>query len=112
MSQSELVLSLGAVVVEDPTLWGWDSDFEHALATGTPEKRRVKYECADGQIGQLGVLSLTIETPMVQTEGGLFRPAGSVRYPIADEMIVTLINPGWTEIPGLRPKANYRRSRR
>lgn len=109
---SEIILPLGAVEPEDTTLWGWDNDTSVAMATGSPTIRRQRFECEDGTILTLGLLSLTYDQPLIQSAEGVFTPAGGAKYPVADEFVVTIVNPGLREIEGIRPRVNFRKSRR
>lgn len=110
--QMGVELDHGAVVIQDTALWGWDNDKSVCLATGSPEKRRIQFVTDDGVVITLGLMSLTIETKMVQTDAGLFAPVGNVMYPVADKMVTTLIGARGQEVPGIQPKSNYRRSNR
>ena len=109
---SEIVLPIGEVEPESTDLWGWDNDLKTAMSTGSPVIRRQRFECEDGTVLTLGILSLTYDCEIIQTAEGSFSVAGGAKYPVADEMIVTIVNPGLREIPGIRPRVNFRKSRR
>jgi len=111
MDNTSITLELGKVEPESPDLWGWDNDTSVAMATGSPETRRLQFVTETDEVITLGLLSLTYDVQVVKTEAGVFSPVGAL-YPCADLMSVTLINPHLEPREGFRPKINFRKSRR
>lgn len=108
-------LSTGSMGVESLDLWGWDNDKTQALATSSPQGRRLEFE-VEGQTFQLGLMSVTHQTPIVQTAEGVFSPKNDETVHLqADEVIVTIVNPrvykhDWSG--PMRGRINFRKSNR